>query len=85
MKTFVPICPLPLPEVTPVIVQVIVEPEQLSPKVIEGIATVATHVFMSLPTIILSGQVIVGFSVSVIVTLKLHWVVLAGVAPSVTT
>jgi hypothetical protein len=68
----VPNCPLPLPVVAPVMVQAKVAPAQLSPNVIDGTATLALQALLSLLTVKLSGQVIVGTWLSVTVTVKLH-------------
>jgi len=43
LNVFVPGCPLPLREVTPVVLQVNDSPVQLSSKVFDGIATLAKH------------------------------------------
>ena len=60
------------------------EPGQLSPKVRTGMSTSLLQFPGLLLTDILEGQVMVGFWLSVTVTLKLQVAVLAGVAPSET-
>ena len=82
LNVFVPICPFPLNIVAPVLLHEMLDPGQLSPKVIVGTATSAEHKSVVLLTVIFEGQVMVGFSVSFTVTVKLHCSVFGGEAPS---
>ena len=59
------------PEAIPAI-KVVVDPGQLSAPVGAVYVTVAPHTPGSLLSVMLAGQEIVGFSVSLIVTLKEH-------------
>jgi hypothetical protein len=68
--------------VAPVVLQVSTGLLQLSPNVMAGMVTAAVHSEASVSTAILAGQVTVGTSSSVTVTVKLQLVVLAGEAPS---
>ena len=68
----VPGWPLPLRVVAPVVLQASEEPLQLSPKTTVGIATLAEHWFSALEVVMLAGQVTVGFSVSLTVTVKVQ-------------
>jgi len=77
-----PGCPLPLSEVTPEVVQAMELPLQLSPKVTEGMATLAEQVPEATFAVWLAGQVIVGTSVSFTVTVNEQ--VAVSETPSVT-
>ena len=59
------------------------EPLQLSPKTTVGIATLAEHWFAVFEVVILSGQVTVGFSVSLTVTVKVQVVVFSETSVTV--
>lgn len=67
-----PGCPLPLSEVAPVVLQASEELLQLSPKTTVGIATLAEHWFAVFEVVMFPGQVTVGFSVSLTVTVKVQ-------------
>jgi hypothetical protein len=84
LNVWVPGCPFPLSMLTPVVLHAILAPGQLSPKTMVGMLTEAVHSPASLLCEILLGQVMLGFSESVTVTLNEHVAVFAGRAPSVT-
>lgn len=84
LKVCVPGCPVPLSEVTPVVLHAREGLLQLSPKVMAGMVTGAEHADAAVLTEIFEGQVTEGTSSSLTVTVKLQVAVFAGEAPSET-
>jgi hypothetical protein len=76
LKVLVPICPVPPNTVAPVVLHEMVTLVQLSAAVMAGTATLAEQRLLSLLTTMFSGQLTVGSSTSVTVTVRLHVAVL---------